>query len=180
MDYETILQTPPLKIVQAAGMQQRDYAAIKMLSLFSGIGGIDLAALWAGIRTIAFCEINAFCQKVLKKHWPEVPIFNDVTTLSASSLQAIGISPASISIIAGGFPCQPHSISGKRLGSNDERDLWDQNKRLISEINPRWYVGENVPGLLSNESGRFFGRVLRDLAEMGYSTGWLCFGANTT
>jgi len=153
---------------------------MRMLSLFSGIGGIDLAAQWAGIETVAFCEIDPFCQKVLKKHWPEVAIFDDVTKLSASSLQHAGIQTESIDIVTGGFPCQPHSISGKRLASNDERDLWGENRRIISEINPRWYLGENVPGLLSSESGRFFGRVLRDLAEMGYTAGWLCFGADTT
>ena len=155
-------------------------SALRMLSLFAGIGGIDLAAQWAGIKTVAFCEIKPFCQSVLKKHWPEVPIFDDVTKLSANTLRSNGISTETIEIIAGGFPCQPHSISGKRMASDDERDLWDQNKRLIGEINPKWYVGENVPGLLSSESGRFFGRVLRDLAEMGYSAGWICFGAETT
>lgn len=152
----------------------------QILSLFAGIGGIDIAAEWAGFKTAAFCEKDKYCQKVLKKHWPEVPVFDDVRNLSASSLQNAGIPPESIGIVTGGFPCQPHSISGLRLGSNDERDLWDENRRIISEINPRWYVGENVPGLLSNESGRFFGRVLRDLAQMGYSAGWCCFGADTT
>lgn len=153
---------------------------LKMLSLFSGIGGIDLAAQWAGIETVAFCEIEPFCQKVLKNHWEEVPIFNDVTKLSTSSLRDAGIKSESIGIIAGGFPCQPHSVSGRRMASDDVRDLWGQNRRIISEVNPRWYVGENVAGLLSSESGRFFGRVLRDLAEMGYSAGWCCFGAETT
>jgi len=153
---------------------------MNLLSLFSGIGGIDLAAQRAGIETVAFVEINKFCQKVLRKHWPEVPIFDDVTKLSASSLRTAGISTESIGIITGGFPCQPHSVSGLRLASNDSRDLWDENRRLIGEINPRWYVGENVPGLLSSESGWFFGRVLRDLAGLGYNAGWLSFGADTT
>lgn len=153
---------------------------LKVLSLFAGIGGIDLAAEWTGFKTAAFCEKDKYCQKVLNKHWPEVPVFDDVRNLSASSLRNAGIPPESIGVVTGGFPCQPHSISGLRLGSNDERDLWDENRRIISEINPRWYVGENVPGLLSNESGRFFGRVLRDLAEMGYSIGWLSYGAEVT
>lgn len=150
------------------------------LSLFTGIGGIDIAAEWAGFKTVAFCEKDQYCQRVLKKHWPEVPIFDDVTKLSADTIRAAGIPTESIRIITGGFPCQPHSISGLRLASDDDRDLWDENRRLISEINPGWYVGENVPGLLSSESGRFFGRVLRDLAKMGYNVGWLCFGADTT
>jgi len=82
-----------------------------------------------------------------------------------------------ITVLSGGFPCQPHSLAGKRLASDDERDLWGEFARLICETKPRWVLGENVTGLLSSESGRFFGRVLRDLDRMGYSVGWSSFPA---
>lgn len=82
-----------------------------------------------------------------------------------------------ITIISGGFPCQPHSLAGKRLASADERDLWGEFARVICEVRPRWVVAENVPGLLTSEHGRFFGRVLRDLATMGYDAGWGVFSA---
>jgi DNA (cytosine-5)-methyltransferase 1 len=82
-----------------------------------------------------------------------------------------------VDLLTGGFPCQPHSLAGKRLASGDERDLWGEMRRVISEFEPRWVVGENVIGLLSNEAGRFFGGVLRDLAQMGYRVGWGVWGA---
>ena len=140
------------------------------LSLFSGIGGLDLAAEWAGFKTTTFVERNKYCQEVLAKHWPGVPIYDDVTTFRGTDLQ-------DIDIISGGFPCQPHSVAGKRKASGDERDLWGEFKRIIGEVKPRWVVAENVPGLFSSESGRFFGRVLRDLAALGYDAVWVCYGA---
>lgn len=84
---------------------------MRMLSLFSGIGGIDLAAQWAGIETVAFCEIEPFCKKVLKKHWPSIPIFDDIRNLNKEVL--INADIGGIDIVAGGFPCQPFSIAGK-------------------------------------------------------------------
>lgn len=145
------------------------------LSLFSGIGGLDLAAQWAGWRTVAFVEIDPFCRRVLRKHWPDVPIFEDVKHVTAQSLAAAGIH--SVSLVHGGFPCQPHSVAGKRQAWADERDLWPEFVRVIRETNPRWILGENVPGLLSSASGGFFGNVLRDLAGLGYHAGWCVYGA---
>jgi DNA (cytosine-5)-methyltransferase 1 len=118
--------------------------APKMLSLFSGIGGIDLAAQWAGIETVAFCEIEPFCQKVLRKHWPDVPIFDDIWKLSKEVLEDAGIS--GIDIVAGGYPCQPFSTAGKRRGKEDDRHLWPEMFRIIQEIRPTWVIGENVAG----------------------------------
>jgi DNA (cytosine-5)-methyltransferase 1 len=120
---------------------------MKMLSLFSGIGGIDLAAQWAGIETVAFCEIEPFCQKVLKKHWPDVPIFDDVKKLTKEVLDNAGIT--GIDIVAGGYPCQPFSTSGNRKGAADDRYLWPEMFRIISEIRPTWVIGENVGGHIS-------------------------------
>jgi DNA (cytosine-5)-methyltransferase 1 len=215
------------------------------LSLFSGIGGIDLAAEWAGFKTIAFCEIDKYCQQVLKKHWPDVPIIKDVKDVTKETIVAYakesstpwrewesrndasesrgggidgngsysndgcqiitdstqrqdfngetgvlaekercqqGINTTSsdgcgITLISGGFPCQPHSVAGKRKASADKRDLWPEFRRVIGEIKPRWVLAENVPGLFSSDAGRFFGAILNDLATLGYSVGWATYGA---
>ena len=141
------------------------------LSLFSGIGGIDLAAEWAGFSTVAFVERDKFCQKVLAKHWPNTPIYDDITTFDGTRFRGVDL-------VSGGFPCQPHSLAGKRKASSDERDLWGEMRRVVGEARPEWVVAENVPGLFSSESGRFFGRVISDLAEMGYRVGWSSYGAS--
>lgn len=137
---------------------------MRMLDLFSGIGGISLAAEWAGIETVAFCEIEPFPQKVLKKHWPNVPIYDDVRTLTKERLEADGITP--IDIVCGGFPCQPYSIAGKRKGKEDDRDLWPEMFRVIQEIHPSWVVGENVANFVNME----LERTLSDLESEGYET----------
>lgn len=140
------------------------------LSLFTGIGGIDLAAEWAGFRTVGQCEFADYPTKVLEKHWPDVLRWRDVRDVTRDSIHKAEI--GEITLLSGGFPCQPHSCAGKRLASDDERDLWGEFARIIREVRPRWVLGENVPGLLSSENGRFFGRVLRDLASMGYNASW--------
>ena len=165
------------------------------LSLFSGIGGLDLAAEWAGFRTVAFVERDPYCQRVLARRWPGVPILSDVRNVGHAQFapEDVHAAPANeaerreipvgesggggIRIVSGGFPCQPHSVAGKRQASADDRDLWPEFARVIREIRPRWVVAENVPGLLHSESGRFFGSVLGDLADMGYSAGWGVWGA---
>lgn len=126
---------------------------MRKLSLFSGIGGIDLAAHWAGMETVAFCEREPFPQKVLKKHWPNVPIYDDVCTLTAERLKEDGIiGPGrTIDIISGGFPCQPFSHAGKRGGTSDDRYLWPEIVRILQEVQPTWFIGENVAGLISME-----------------------------
>lgn len=145
------------------------------LSLFTGIGGLDLAAEWAGFRTVGQCEWADYPTKVLEKHWPDVSRWRDIRNVTG--LQVAEKCGPEITVISGGFPCQPHSLAGKRLASADERDLWGEFARVIREVRPRWVVAENVPGLLSSEHGRFFGRVLRDLAAMGYDAGWGVFSA---
>lgn len=141
-------------------------------SLFSGIGGIDLGFERAGLKCLWQVEKNDWARKVLKKHWPHVERFTDVKETGKHNL-------APVDIIAGGFPCQPHSLAGGREASSDERDLWPEFARIIGEIKPRWIVAENVPGLLSSENGWFFGAVLKDLAQIGYDAEWHSIPAAT-
>ena len=141
------------------------------LSLFTGIGGIDLAAEWAGFETVAMVERDKFCQQVLAKRFPNAPIYDDVTTFDGYKYEK------EIDLLSAGFPCQPHSLAGKRKASGDERDLWSEVVRILGETKPRFFLGENVPGLLTSESGRFFGRILNDLESLGYCVGWGCYGA---
>lgn len=134
--------------------------------MFSGIGGIDLAAHWAGMETVAFCEREPFPQKVLKKHWPDVPIYDDVKTLTKARLEADGIDTGTIGIISAGYPCQPESYAGKRQGEADDRWLWPEAFRIIQEIQPRWFVGENVAGHITMG----LDNVLDDLESINYET----------
>lgn len=152
------------KTIRCCGMETR---VMNALSLFSGIGGKDLAAEWADIQTVAFCEREPFCQKVLAKHWPITPIYDDVCTLTKARLEQDGI--GTIDIIFGGEPCQPYSIAGEREGQADDRYLWPEVKRLLQEIKPRWYVRENVAGNLSLG----IDQVLSDLEGVGYA--WEAF-----
>ena len=116
---------------------------LKMLDLFSGIGGFSLAASWTGqIETVGFCEIESYCQKVLHKHWPNVPIYSDITKLRGEDIGAIDI-------VCGGFPCQPFSCAGKRRGKEDDRYLWPEMFRVIQETRPPWVVGENVANFVN-------------------------------
>ncbi|MBB6672601.1 DNA cytosine methyltransferase [Cohnella nanjingensis] len=140
---------------------------MKALSLFSGIGGIDLACEWAGIETVAFCEREPFPQKVLRKHWPHVPIYDDVCTLTKERLDADGIGP--IDIILSGDPCQPYSQSGERKGEDDDRFLWPEVDRLLETIRPRWVLRENVAGNITLG----LDGVLADLERHGYT--WQSF-----
>ena len=137
---------------------------MKMLSLFSGIGGIDLAATWAGIKTVAMCEIDPFCRKILDKHWPLVPVFKDVHDVNKELLESVGVKR--VDIVAGGFPCQPYSIAGDRKGQDDDRALWPEMLRIITEIEPSWVVGENVTGFI--DMG--LDNALSDLESIGYTT----------
>lgn len=139
-------------------------------SLFAGIGGFDLGLERAGFECAWQVEIDGYANRVLETHWPHVRRFRDVRECGARNLSAVDL-------ICGGFPCQPHSLAGKRQGGADERDLWGEFARIIRELKPRWVLAENVPGLLSTESGRFFGRVLRDLAACGYDAEWQCIPA---
>ena len=133
------------------------------LSLFSGIGGLDLAAEWAGFETVGQCEWADYPTKVLEKHWPDVPRWRDIRTLTGGDFYA-RTGRRTVDIISGGFPCQPHSVIGKRLAENDERHLWPEYMRVVRELNPKYVIGENVNGILStiHES------VCTDLETEGY------------
>ena len=144
-----------------------------VLDLFAGIGGFSLGLeRTGGFRTAAFCEIDKKAQLVLRKHWPNTPIFDDVTTLTKGLLDERGIS---IDVITGGFPCQDISLAGKGAGLEGERSgLWFQFHRLIEEIQPRYAIIENVSALRS----RGLDVVLRGLAEIGYDAEWHCIPAS--
>ncbi len=147
------------------------------LSLFSGIGGIDLAAEWAGFETVGQCEFGEFQTKVLKKNFPKIERWEDVRKFTAESFRKrTGIKD--VTLLSGGFPCQPHSVAGKRGASSDERDLWEEFRRVIGEIKPRWVLAENIRGLLSSEAGRFFRGILRDLSDLGFDVGWATYPAS--
>jgi len=196
---------------------------VRHLDLFSGIGGFAIAARNVGWETVGFCEIDPYCQKVLRKHWPGVPIYEDVRNVTAERLRADGIiwagareastvddtesfrcrygndrtnkrqttgeinplastshsSKSRIDILTGGFPCQDISVAGKQAGIDGERSgLWSELARIIGEVRPRYAVLENVAALLSGDSGRWFQRVLGDLAEIGYDCEWHCIPAS--
>lgn len=135
---------------------------MRHLGLFAGIGGFELAAKWMGWDTIAWCEWNLFCQKVLKHHFPEAKGHGDITTTDFT------IYRGQCDILTGGFPCQPYSTAGKRLGKDDNRHLWPEMLRAIREVSPRWVVGENVRGLTNWNGGLVFDEVQADLENEGY------------
>lgn len=131
-------------------------------SLFSGIGGFDLAAEWMGWNNIFHCEWNAFGQRILKYYWPEAISYEDITKTDFTKHRG------AIDILTGGFPCQPYSVAGKRKGKEDERHLWPEMLRAIREIQPRYIVGENVGGLINWGGGLVFDEVQSDMEAAGY------------
>jgi DNA (cytosine-5)-methyltransferase 1 len=131
-------------------------------SLFSGIGGFDLAAECMGWDNLFHCEWNTFGQKVLHHYWPNAEQFTDIKKSNFTKYAG------KIDILTGGFPCQPYSVAGKRKGKEDERHLWPEMLRAIREIRPRWIVGENVRGLVNWNGGLVFDEVQTDLAAAGY------------
>jgi len=131
-------------------------------SLFSGIGGFDLASQWMGWENKFHCEWNEFGQKVLHYYWPQAELFTDIKKSNFTKYAN------KIDILTGGFPCQPYSSAGKRLGKEDDRHLWPEMLRAIREIRPRWIVGENVRGLTNWNGGLVFDEVQADLENQGY------------
>jgi len=132
---------------------------VKVLDLFSGIGGFSLGLDRAGMETVAFCENDKFCQKVLAKHWPDVPVHNNIEELDGRQYRG------SVELVCGGFPCQPFSVAGPQRGAEDDRALWPEMLRVIREVEPAWVIGENVSGIIHME----LDNVLSDLEGAGYS-----------
>jgi len=133
---------------------------LRVLDLFSGIGGFSLGLeRTGGFETVAFCEIEPFPRKVLAKHWPDVPCFEDVRKLTRDDIDG------PVDVICGGYPCQPFSAAGRRLGKEDDRHLWPEFARLVEEFRPTWVIGENVAGHISMG----LDDVLSDLEGLSYT-----------
>jgi len=155
---------------------------MNVLDLFSGIGGFSLGLERAGMKTVAFCEIEEYPRKVLKKHWPDVPIYTDVRTLTKEQLDNDGIA---VDVICGGFPCQDISLAAPKVegfnrgkGIDGERSgLWNECVRLLGDIRPKYAIFENVTNLLNGERGDWFKRVLWDIYSVGYDAEWHCISA---
>src|SRR5262245_23467906 len=144
---------------------------MNVLDLFSGIGGFSLGLERAGMRTVAFCEVEEYCRAVLRRHWPSVPIYEDVRTVTADRLRADGVAP---SVICGGFPCQDISRAGNGAGLAGARSgLWTEFARLIGELRPRFAIVENVAALLDRDMGAVCG----DLAAIRYDAEWSTISA---
>lgn len=139
---------------------------MNVLDIFSGIGAFSLGLERAGMHTVAFCECDSYCRRVLAKHWPETPCYDDVRSLTADRLRADGIS---VDVICGGFPCQDISRAGTQLGMDGDRSgLWREFARLIRQLRPSYALVENVAALLDGP----LGTVLGDLSECGYDAEW--------
>lgn len=131
-------------------------------SLFSGIGGFDLAAIWAGWDNIFQVETNPFCQQILKKHFPHATKYHDIHEFNGKKYKG------AIDILSGGFPCQPFSVAGKRKGRSDSRYLWPEMLRVVREVQPRWVLAENVHGLVTLQRGMVLETVCNDLESAGF------------
>ena len=144
---------------------------LKLLDLFSGIGGFSYGFERTNrIKTIAFCEKDQFCKLVLKKHWSNTKIYNDVRDIKGSEIQA--------DIVSGGFPCQPFSVAGKRRGKDDDRYLWDETLRVVAETKPRWFVGENVDGIINIANGSVLQQIQKDLEAESFQVQCLVIPAS--
>lgn len=144
---------------------------MKYGSLFSGIGGLDLGMDWAGHECLWQVEYDDWRRDVvLEKHWPGIPKYKDVRTVDYASLPEVDV-------LTGGFPCQPHSIAGKKKGSKDERDLWEEMLHAIKVTQPRYTIAENVHNILRTESGQFFRRLLGSIADAGFNARWQTLSA---
>jgi DNA (cytosine-5)-methyltransferase 1 len=134
---------------------------LKVLDLFAGIGGFSRGLeSTGGFETVGFCEQDKFCQKVLAKNYPNINIFDDVRSINGTTIQA--------DVVTGGFPCQGFSQAGKQKGTSDERYLWPEMLRVISEVKPRWVIGENVQGIINIEDGMVLRQVHNDLESEGF------------
>ena len=144
---------------------------LKLLDLFSGIGGFSYGLeQTGGFETIAFCEKDQFCQKVLRKHWNDIKIYDDIRHIKGSEIKA--------DIVTGGFPCQPFSVAGKQRGTDDDRYLWDETIRVVAETKPKWFIGENVDGLINIQEGKVLQQIQKDLEAESFQVQCLVIPAS--
>ena len=144
---------------------------LKLLDLFSGIGGFSYGLEQTqGFETIAFCEKDKFCQQVLRKHWNDIKIYDDIRDIKGSTIKA--------DIITGGFPCQPFSVAGKQRGTDDDRYLWDETIRVVAETKPKWFIGENVDGLVNISEGKVLQQIQKDLEAESFQVQCLVISAS--
>jgi DNA (cytosine-5)-methyltransferase 1 len=144
---------------------------LKLLDLFSGIGGFSYGLeQTGGFKTIAFCEKDEFCQKVLRKHWNDIKIYEDIRHIKGSEIKA--------DIVTGGFPCQPFSVAGKQRGTDDDRYLWDETIRVVAETKPKWFIGENVDGLINIQEGKVLQQIQKDLEAESFQVQCLVIPAS--
>ena len=144
---------------------------LRLLDLFSGIGGFSLGMeATKRIKTIGFVEKDKFCQKVLQKNFSNIPIEEDIRNVKGSNYAA--------DIVSGGFPCQPFSVAGKRRGQDDDRYLWDETIRVVAETKPKWFVGENVEGIVNIQNGLVLRQVQTDLEKEGFKVQCLIIPAS--
>jgi len=145
----------------------------KILDLFSGIGGFSYGFEMANLgETIAFVEKDEFCQKVLRKHWKDVPIIDDIRKVNGKDF-------GTATIISGGFPCQPFSVAGKRKGKDDDRYLWDETIRVVAECKPKWFIGENVDGIVNISNGAILRQIQENLEKEGFQVQCLVIPASS-
>lgn len=175
----------PRPVAPSIGLTPNDAQGgefLTVLDTFAGIGGFSLGLERTGkFKTVAFCEMDAYCQEVLKQHWEGIPIYDYIEDVTAGRLLQDGI--GRVDVITGGFPCQDVSTAGSMWftpeGTNAPRSgLWAELARLIGEIRPRYAIMENVPNLIAGDDGRWFGRILSDLAEIGFDAEWHCIPAS--
>ena len=151
---------------------KKEKMKLKLLDLFSGIGGFSLGLESTGFfETIAFVEKDKFCQKVLKKNFNNIPIEEDIRNVKGERYAA--------DVITGGFPCQPFSVAGKRKGTDDDRYLWDETIRVVRECKPRWFIGENVEGIINIQDGMVLRQVCDDLEKEGFEVQCLIIPASS-
>lgn len=151
---------------------------LTLVELFAGIGGFSAGFERAGVKTVAAVEIDQAARRVFSRHFPEAAMFDDVTKVGGDDLRSVGFIPER-GILTGGWPCQDISLAGQRSGLDGERSgLFSEVVRLLTELQPRWFVLENVPNLLSINGGRDMGAVVGALAECGYGLSWRVFDAS--
>tara|TARA_A100000172_G_scaffold2874_1_gene1823 strand:- start:1639 stop:2586 length:948 start_codon:yes stop_codon:yes gene_type:complete len=144
---------------------------LKLLDLFAGIGGFSYGLEQTqGFETIAFCEKDKFCQQVLRKHWNDIKIYDDIRHIKGSEIKA--------EIITSGFPCQPFSVAGKQRGTDDDRFLWDETIRVVAETKPKWFIGENVDGLVNIQEGKVLQQIQKDLEAESFQVQCLVIPAS--